>query len=118
MTYPTPEFVVMKRSSYEEDSAYFACAQLEALRHCTVPSMIFPNPSLNLGSSTISRLATDSVSCNAAATHEMGDSFYCAPFLLPNSPALTCVVAGAASAGTTAAAWLTLQPPSNTVIRR
>src|SRR6266849_10793237 len=69
-----------------------ACAQLDALRHCTQPSIIPDKPALNLSSSTISRFATASVSCIAAETKDSADSFFSCPDLVPNNPLLVVKV--------------------------
>src|SRR5579864_8311110 len=73
---------------------FFDAAQVLALKHSTTPSMILPNPSRKLASSTMSLLLTASVTDNAALANDMAADFLSAPLLLPESASMPCTMAG------------------------
>src|SRR5579862_8640978 len=88
---------IIKSRQPQEPAAYpyfVTFAQVDAFKHSTVPSIIFPRPSLNLPSSTMFRFVTCSVSDNAAPTNDKAACFLSAPLRPPNKPSIPLTIEG------------------------
>src|ERR1700756_5905530 len=77
-----------------EDAAVPPLAQVEELRHWTLPSIILEMPSRNFSGFTISRAATASTVASAFSKNDIAASFFSDPDLPPNICSMPLTKAG------------------------